>query len=52
MRDKSVIDSIDDYKTVVYLCIYRGGGAGPVTNKLLELIPRISSTNTAKNSEP
>jgi hypothetical protein len=26
MRDKSVIDSIDDYKLVVYLCIYRGGG--------------------------
>jgi hypothetical protein len=26
MRDKSVIDSIDDYKSVVYLCIYRGGG--------------------------
>ena len=26
MRDKSVIDSIDDYKSAVYLCIYRGGG--------------------------
>jgi hypothetical protein len=26
MRDKSVIDSIDDSKSVVYLCIYRGGG--------------------------
>jgi hypothetical protein len=26
MRDKSVVDSIDDYKSVVYLSIYRGGG--------------------------
>jgi hypothetical protein len=32
MRDKSVIDSIDDYKLAVYLSIYRGGGAGPFTN--------------------
>jgi hypothetical protein len=26
MRDRSIIDSIDNYKSVVYLCIYRGGG--------------------------
>jgi hypothetical protein len=26
MRDKSVIDSIDNYKSVVCLCFYRGGG--------------------------
>jgi hypothetical protein len=26
MWDKSVIDSIDDYKSVVFLCFYRGGG--------------------------
>jgi hypothetical protein len=26
MRDKSVIDSIDNYKSAVFLCIYRGGG--------------------------
>jgi hypothetical protein len=26
MRNRSVIDSIDDYKSAVYLCIYRGGG--------------------------
>jgi hypothetical protein len=25
MRNRSVIDSIDDYKSVVYLSIYRGG---------------------------
>jgi hypothetical protein len=33
MRDNGVIDSINDYKSVVYLCIYRGG-AGPLqTNR-------------------
>jgi hypothetical protein len=26
MRNKSVIDSIDDHKSAVYLSIYRGGG--------------------------
>jgi hypothetical protein len=26
MRNRSVIDSIDYYKSAVYLCIYRGGG--------------------------
>jgi hypothetical protein len=26
MRDRSIIDSIDDYKSAVYLSIYRGGG--------------------------
>jgi hypothetical protein len=33
MRNRSCIDSIvDDYKSAVYLSIYRGGGAGPFTN--------------------
>jgi hypothetical protein len=26
MRNRSCIDSIDDYKSAVYLSIYRGGG--------------------------
>jgi hypothetical protein len=26
MRDKWIIDSIVDYKSAVFLCIYRGGG--------------------------
>jgi hypothetical protein len=26
MRDKLIIDSIDNYKSAVFLCIYRGGG--------------------------
>jgi hypothetical protein len=34
MRDKSVIDSIDDYKSAVYLCIYRGGGLDPLQTNL------------------
>jgi hypothetical protein len=30
MRDKSVIDSIDDSKSVVFLYIYKGGGLDPL----------------------
>jgi hypothetical protein len=44
MRDKSVIDSIDDYKSAVYLCIYRGGGW-----TLYKLISRANSVNLANN---
>ena len=38
MRDKSVIDSIDDYKSDVYLSIYRGGG-WTLYKLISELIP-------------
>jgi hypothetical protein len=40
MRNRSVIDSIDDYKAVVYLSIYRGGG-WTLYKLISELIPRI-----------
>ena len=30
MRNRSCIDSIDDYKSAVYLSIYRGGGLDPL----------------------
>ena len=30
MQDRSIIDSIDDYKSAVYLSIYRGGGLDPL----------------------
>jgi hypothetical protein len=30
MRDKSFIDSIDEYKSAVFLCFYRGGGLDPL----------------------
>jgi hypothetical protein len=44
MRDNSVIDSIDDHKSVVYLCIYRGGGWA-----LYKLTSRANSANLANN---
>jgi hypothetical protein len=44
MRDKSVIDLIDDYKLAVYLFIYRGGGW-----TLYKLISRANSTTLANN---
>jgi hypothetical protein len=30
MRNRSVFNSIDDYKSAVYLSIYRGGGLNPL----------------------
>jgi hypothetical protein len=44
MRDRSVIDSIDEYKSAVYLGIYRGGGW-----TLYKLISRANSANLANN---
>jgi hypothetical protein len=40
MQDRSIIDSIDDYKSVIYLSIYRGGG-WTLYKLISELIPRI-----------
>jgi hypothetical protein len=34
MRNRSCIDSIDDYKSAVDLSIYRGGGLDPLPSKL------------------
>jgi hypothetical protein len=44
MRDRSVIDSIDYSKSVVYLSIYRGGGW-----TLYKLISRANIANLANN---
>jgi hypothetical protein len=44
MRNRSVIDSIDDYKSAVYLSIYRGGDW-----TLYKLISRANSVNLANN---
>jgi hypothetical protein len=44
MRNRSVIDSIDDHKSAVYLCIYRGG-----CWTLYKLISRANSANLANN---
>jgi hypothetical protein len=44
MRNRSVIDSIDDYKSVVYLSIYRGGGLVPLQTNFW-----ANSANLANN---
>jgi hypothetical protein len=44
MRNRSVIDSIDDYKSVVYFSIYRGGGLDPLQTNF-----RANSANLANN---
>jgi hypothetical protein len=44
MQNKSVIDSIDDYKLAVYLYIYRGGGLDPLQTNF-----RVNSVNLANN---
>jgi hypothetical protein len=44
MRNRSVIDLIDDYKSAVYLSIYRGGGLDPLQTKF-----RANSVNLANN---
>jgi hypothetical protein len=47
MRNRSVIDSIDDYKSIVYLYIYRGGGLDPLQTNLPNL---LSAQDTALRS--
>jgi hypothetical protein len=44
MRNRSGIDSIDNYKSVVYLSIYRGGGWTLYTTDF-----RANSVNLANN---
>jgi hypothetical protein len=44
MRNSSVFDSIDNYKSAVYLSIYRGGGLDPLQTNF-----RVISTNLANN---
>jgi hypothetical protein len=44
MRNRSVFDSIDDYKSAVYLSIYRGGGWTLYTTDF-----RANSVNLANN---
>jgi hypothetical protein len=45
MRNRSCIDSIvDDYKSVVYLSIYRGGGLDPLQTNF-----RANPANLANN---
>jgi hypothetical protein len=44
MQNISVIDSIDDYKSVVYLSAYRGRGLDPLQTNF-----RANSANLANN---
>jgi hypothetical protein len=44
MRNRSVIDSIDNYKSAVYLSIYRGGGLDPLQTNF-----RANFVNLANN---
>jgi hypothetical protein len=44
MWDRSIIDLIDDYKSTVYLSIYRVGGLDPVQTNF-----RANSVNLANN---
>ena len=44
MRNRSVIDSIDDYKSTVYLSIYRGGGLDPLQTNV-RAFPVILANN-------
>jgi hypothetical protein len=47
MRNRSVIDSIDHYKSAVYLCFYRGGGLDPLPTKL-RAYPEILANKHSK----
>jgi len=44
MRNRSCIDSIDDYKSAVYLSIYRGGGLDPLQTNF-RAYPMILANN-------
>jgi hypothetical protein len=44
MRNISCIDSIDDYKSAVYLSIYRGGGLDPLQTNF-RAYPMILANN-------
>jgi hypothetical protein len=44
MRNRSLIDSIDPYKSAVYLSIYRGGGLDPLQTDF-----RANPANLANN---
>jgi hypothetical protein len=44
MRNRSIFDLIDDYKSAVYLSIYRGGWLDPLQTNF-----RVISTNLANN---
>jgi hypothetical protein len=48
MRNRSVIDSIDDYKSVVYLSIYRGGGLDPLQTNFRAISANLANNRSTK----
>jgi hypothetical protein len=50
MRNRSCIDSIDHYKSVVYLSIYRGGGLDPLQTNF-RAFPAILANNRSTKLE-
>jgi hypothetical protein len=48
MRNRSGIDSIDDYKSVVYLSIYRGGGLDLLQTNFLANPVNLANNRSTK----
>jgi hypothetical protein len=48
MRNISVIDSIDDYKSAVYLSIYRGGGIDPLQTNFRANSAKLANNRSTK----
>jgi hypothetical protein len=48
MRDRSIIDSIDDYKSAVYLSIYRGGGLDPLQTNFRAISANLANNRSTK----
>jgi hypothetical protein len=48
MRDKSVVDSIDHSKSVVYLSIYRGGGLDPLQTNFRAIFMILANNRSTK----
>jgi hypothetical protein len=48
MRNRSVIDSIDDHKSVVYLSIYRGRGLDPLQTNFRVIFANLANNRSTK----
>jgi hypothetical protein len=48
MRDRTCIDSIDDYKSAVYLSIYRGGGLDPLQTNFRAISMILANNRSTK----
>jgi hypothetical protein len=48
MRNRSVIDSIEHYKSAVYLSIYRGGGLDPLQTNFRAISANLANNRSTK----